>query len=270
VNDGSTDGTLNRILPYQDSIRIVNQHNLGQAAAVNRGWESLDTRYFMYLSADDRLCAEGVIDLLECLERDESIAIAYGNFDLIDERGNMLRRIYPKPFDPSRLFSRFACEPGVGVVMRRTVFDSIGGWSTAFRQIGDLEYWMRAAPKFRFRKVETVAGCFRVYGGSRTYRGGGSGASDEYRRLLAQLAAECDYFRSLDQSERRVADSFAWLLAARASAKRLEGVRMVRELAYSIRVTPRLLWDLEALRSLCGSMLEYLARRASTYRAGSA
>src|SRR5580693_8490765 len=54
VNDGSTDNTRNIILGFSDSrIRLIDQENLGIAAALNTGLAAAQGKYIARFDADD-------------------------------------------------------------------------------------------------------------------------------------------------------------------------------------------------------------------------
>ena len=53
INDGSSDGTQAAIQKYGDRIILLNQENLGQGAARNRGLERCSGDFIAFLDADD-------------------------------------------------------------------------------------------------------------------------------------------------------------------------------------------------------------------------
>ena len=56
VNDGSTDGSLEILNSYrQRGVRIINQENRGQSAAVNRAFAASQGHYIKFFDADDLL-----------------------------------------------------------------------------------------------------------------------------------------------------------------------------------------------------------------------
>ena len=57
VNDGSTDSTFEKIIPFADkgNVIVINQSNQGVSAARNVGIENASGDYVTFLDADDAL-----------------------------------------------------------------------------------------------------------------------------------------------------------------------------------------------------------------------
>lgn len=72
INDGSTDGTLNILQRYLEQITIYNTQNKGVANARNMGIEKVNTRFFMFVDADDYLKCNAVELLLNELQASNS------------------------------------------------------------------------------------------------------------------------------------------------------------------------------------------------------
>ncbi|HIS89068.1 glycosyltransferase [Limosilactobacillus reuteri] len=55
LNDGSTDGTLNKLLEYKDDnrVEVVNKSNTGASDTRNRGLELANSEYVTFIDADD-------------------------------------------------------------------------------------------------------------------------------------------------------------------------------------------------------------------------
>lgn len=89
VNDGSTDGCENLVLPYvrqyPDTFRLFSQKNGGHGAAVNRGVRMCSGTYFKVLDADDWLSTPALRQLVECLDvmgQADVILNAYQTYDI--------------------------------------------------------------------------------------------------------------------------------------------------------------------------------------------
>ena len=62
INDGSTDGSAKIIEAFSDRIRVVNQANSGESAAVNKGLELARGKYALVVSADDPILTAEIFD----------------------------------------------------------------------------------------------------------------------------------------------------------------------------------------------------------------
>jgi glycosyltransferase involved in cell wall biosynthesis len=90
VDDGSTDGTADVLVPYLDRIRYVRQDNQGPAAARNTALLEANGRYLSFLDSDDRWLSGKLERTVAVLDANERIAFVHGHIEVIDERGQPL------------------------------------------------------------------------------------------------------------------------------------------------------------------------------------
>lgn len=66
VNDGSTDGSLQKLEKYEGrpNIEIISQQNKGLAGARNRGMQNIRARYVTFVDSDDRLLPGAIESLV--------------------------------------------------------------------------------------------------------------------------------------------------------------------------------------------------------------
>lgn len=192
IDDGSTDATLEVLSAYEGKFRFLSQENRGQAATLNRGWALARGAIIGYLSADDLLMPEAVSTLVAALLRDDSVAAAYCDFDLIDYGGALIRPVQTEEFERRRLVEDLVCQPGPGALFRRSAFIAVGGWNEQLRQIPDFEFWTRVAQKGDLVRVpQRLAGC-RVHEESASYRRLSAERSDEILKLVRSDAYPVD------------------------------------------------------------------------------
>src|SRR5450755_1373795 len=84
-------------------MRYMRQANAGQAAALNSGWAQSSGEYLGYLGADDVLYPEAVARLVEYLERNPVPLAVYPDYDLIDAKSKIIRRIYAPDYDARQM-----------------------------------------------------------------------------------------------------------------------------------------------------------------------
>ncbi len=76
VDNGSTDGSVDWILANYPQVRVlVNQQNLGFAAAVNRGIRASDSRYVALLNSDTQVDANWLSALVSAAESDDGVGM---------------------------------------------------------------------------------------------------------------------------------------------------------------------------------------------------
>jgi len=75
VDNGSTDGTVAAVRERFESVRLVEQENLGLAAGWNHGIRETSGRFVLILNADAWAVGDGVRQLLEFAERQPEAAV---------------------------------------------------------------------------------------------------------------------------------------------------------------------------------------------------
>lgn len=161
VDDGSTEpetvAMLNR-LPGE--VRLIRQSNAGLSSARNAGMRATDTPYLIALDADDRLVPSALIALREALAEHPEAGFAYGRAQFFDGWEGLLQ--FP-PYDPYRLLYRHTI--GSTALMRRELFEQVGGFDPEFRRYEDWEFWVHAlACGWHGWQIEAVTLMYRRHG----------------------------------------------------------------------------------------------------------
>jgi glycosyltransferase involved in cell wall biosynthesis len=151
VDDGSTDTGGQVLARYGARIKVLAQTNRGLSAARNAGARAGSAEYLAFLDADDIWEPEMLERTVAALDRLPHSVLAYTDVTIVDSSGRPLNAALvsdslgraPQLED---LFIRLWPIMPSAVVMRRSVFDAIGGFSQAFRGLGyeDVFMWMRA------------------------------------------------------------------------------------------------------------------------------
>ncbi len=174
INDGSTDQSLAVAQAvaarFPGRVRVIDQPNSGQAATLNRGWHESRGAILAYLSSDDCLAPGAVSRMVEALQAQPEVAVAYCDFWLIDAQGRRLRESRTEAFDLARLRESLVCQPGPGAFFRRSVFERQGGWRPELRQVPDFEFWLRASHEGPFLRVPQLLAEYRIHEGSASFR----------------------------------------------------------------------------------------------------
>src|SRR6266581_9394895 len=85
VDDGSTDSSVASVTALGDRRATATQSpGHGVSAARNFGAQQADTRWLLFLDADDRLVEGAVHRLLAAAAREPSAVVAYGDYERID------------------------------------------------------------------------------------------------------------------------------------------------------------------------------------------
>ena len=92
LNDGSTDGSYDVMLKYEDNPRvtIVNKPNTGQSDTRYQGLLIAKGDYVYFVDSDDFIDPDALEVLVEQVDRTNA-DVVFGKYRLVDENGNILR-----------------------------------------------------------------------------------------------------------------------------------------------------------------------------------
>ena len=237
LDDGSTDHTLQIIKKYQDKLRWVTQENQGETRTVNRGFSMARGEIIGVVNSDDPLLPGAVSKLVEAMLRDPEVMVVYPDWELIDETGRVVQTIRSYDFTTyADMVRMHFCLPGPGAFFRREVIEKTGGRDTAFRYVGDLEFWFRAGMYGPFKRLPEVLATFRVHGGSATASQRGFMMAEEHIALMEKYYS----LPEIPESARAVkneAFSSAFFVAG-ASLNRGAFVEKIRYFSKAVRLCP--------------------------------
>ncbi len=179
IDDGSTDAhTLAELARLPPGVELVRQANAGLARARNTGLARVRTRYALVLDADDRLTPDALRRLREPLADDPGLGFSYGLVRFFGAWEGILRM--PR-YDPYRLLYRHNI--GSTALMRRELFEDLGGYDPSFTGYEDWEFWLHALARgWHGRRVEAVTLLYRRHGDTMF-----AGARARYRSTFRQL-----------------------------------------------------------------------------------
>lgn len=169
VDDGSTDGSAEIVLPYQKrGVRLIQQKNSGVSIARNRGVEASTSMWIAFLDADDLWLPNHIECLLRAIQIYPDVGLVSTQHDII-ENGIRLR---PR------------CAYGVGVVcrvddfylrfavglslvnsstacVRRNAVRVLGGFPEDIRIGEDIILWVKLFEKFGMAHIGTVSAVYQ-------------------------------------------------------------------------------------------------------------
>ncbi len=150
IDDGSRDLSLAVLMAYAETdsrIKIVSQANKGVAATRNMGIELSRAPIIAFLDADDlwhpKKLARHMAFHLECAEA----AVSYARVAFVthDEAVKSTSSIATKPLGVNALLAENITCTMSNLVVRRDVFETIGGFSETMSHAEDQEWLIRAA-----------------------------------------------------------------------------------------------------------------------------
>lgn len=235
IDDGSTDHTPQVVKPYlaDPRVRYFRSDRLGQPRAKNLGAGLSRGGFIAYLDADDAWEPTKLAKQLALLREKPAVGVCFCRRSLIDERGDPLPgNDPPAPRGrvlPAIFLRNFVCFSSV--VVRRHVFDHVGGFDPEWDLSIDYDLWLRAARHTEFDYVDEELVLYRTGHGNLS-------------RRLADRVATADAIMTRALVRRGLADELPRELIGEGYAS------TYRALGYTLRASEPLTaagWYLRAL-----------------------
>lgn len=174
IDGGSTDDSLDIIKKYEKWLTYwISEPDTGQSNALNKGLSRVTGTISAWLNSDDVYCPNAFFIIGSHYSEFEDIDIIYGDGELIDENSvflesrqlkalldfNDLKTYYPCPFfQPSVFF-------------KRNVFRETGRLDENLHYAMDLDFWIRAFPRFKSQYISSTLSKFRIHSSGKTKYG---------------------------------------------------------------------------------------------------
>ena len=168
IDGGSTDDSVRIIEKYQDKLSYwVSEKDNGQTDALIKGFSRTTGKYITWLCSDDLIEPSMVSISGDFLERNPDVACTYGDRVRIDGKGNLysLQR-YPQFYS---WFPRLGIGlPQETTLIRRSIYDAVGGLDPSLHMAMDFDLWCRIALSHPIRHIPAVLGRFRAHAGNKS------------------------------------------------------------------------------------------------------
>lgn len=147
VDDGSEDGTSAKLEGYGSALRVVSQPRRGVAAARNLGVRSSDGRYLAFLDSDDLWRPDKLKIQVATMEARPDVQICQTE-EIWLRRGvrvNPKKRHRKPSGDIFRASLELCLVSPSAAMLRRGLFDRVGGFDEFFPVCEDYDLWLRIA-----------------------------------------------------------------------------------------------------------------------------
>ncbi len=193
VDDGSEPPIgIERAEPRLNLCLLRLERHAGIVAALNRGLEQarhFGARYVARLDAGDTVAPERLARQLGCLEADPGVGIVASDALFVDESGAALFR-FEAPRTDAEVRRRMhvnSCLPHPTVMLRMSVLERTGFYSTAFPAAEDYELFSRVLACSR-------AACIPEALTTKSVSRSGISASRRREQLRSRLRVQARYF----------------------------------------------------------------------------
>jgi glycosyltransferase involved in cell wall biosynthesis len=190
IDDGSKDDTREVLARYTGRMRWESQPNAGQVAAMNRGWGMASGEILSWIGADDLLLPDAVSTSVRELAAHPEIVMTYCDYNQIDPRGRVIRRLRRPDFNYRDMVVNVICPPGPGAFFRRSAWQATGPWDASFRIMLDYDYWLRLGLQGPFKRIPRVLAHYRMHPGQETFSGMDERKAAEPVRVIRRLFEE--------------------------------------------------------------------------------
>src|SRR3970040_2132084 len=151
VNDGSTDNTADMVKRYDPDIRYEHQTNQGPAAARNKGVSLAQGEFIAFCDHDDIWNERHLDKLLGCFTTHPSAAMVFDDAQyygdgIAEEKthidAKVLQSLVGKEVPIRRIWQCWVASMSV-VMVRKSVFNELGGLHPGIRGLDDLHFYLR-------------------------------------------------------------------------------------------------------------------------------
>ncbi|MCZ6451731.1 MAG: glycosyltransferase [Deltaproteobacteria bacterium] len=147
VDDGSQDGTVERLQRYGSRITVLSQPHRGVAAARNSGARWSGGRYLAFLDSDDLWHPNKLETQISVMNRNPSVQICQTEEIWVRNgvRVNPKKRHHKPSGDIFRASLDLCLVSPSAVMMTRELFMRLGGFDETFDVCEDYDLWLRIA-----------------------------------------------------------------------------------------------------------------------------
>ena len=198
IDGGSTDGSADIIQKYANRLAYwVSEPDAGQADAINKGWRISHGEILAYLNSDDTYEPQAVRAAVKIFQAHPEVCLVYGNMNLIDEQGNVIRQFHAPDFDLRTFVGNSCYVRQPTVFIRRAALEAVGMLDTSLKYAMDYDLFIRICARFPVYRISRVMANFRYHTLSKTMSGnddrGETTFWPEERALLERTALDTEF-----------------------------------------------------------------------------
>jgi len=168
IDGGSTDNSLDILRRYTAPVVWRSEPDRGQADALNKGFRQARGQIVGWLNADDMYQPGAIQTAVQYLQAHPEVDLVYGNYDFIDQHGNLIHHHQASEFSLERLFYGDAIIPQTSMFFRRYIIDETNGVDAGLHYVMDWEFTLRLAMRYNVKQISETWGCFRITRGTKS------------------------------------------------------------------------------------------------------
>lgn len=160
---GSTDGTIALLQSFGERVAWVSTPDHGQADALNKALARATGDLILWLNADDVMMPGAIASASAAFASDPSLEFAYGDFDIIDAAGALVRRYHSSEYSWERVYARGCYIFSGSLFIRRQYLVSVGGFDPSLRACMDFDLLLRLNAAHRSTHLRRAIGQLRMH-----------------------------------------------------------------------------------------------------------
>jgi glycosyltransferase involved in cell wall biosynthesis len=169
VDDGSTDRSREVIAAYGDEITAIFQNNRGVSTARNNGAQAGTGEYIAFIDADDVWLPAKIERQVARLVGGGALGLVHVAIVLVDENGASIREVRDgQEGTVAQELLRFErgaiLGGGSGLIVRRSVFEEVGGFDSRLSTSADWDLFYRISSRYQVGFVPEVLLKYRIHG----------------------------------------------------------------------------------------------------------
>lgn len=155
INDGSTDGTLLIMQKFADQdhrIKIISHQNMGMGASLNQALHLANAEWVVKMDADDIMLPQRLERQIAFIKKHPDIVVASCLVYYVDEYGRVIGKNSSDLRTREDLIRYLKSNELIGfhhsgVIMKKEVIISVGGYRPRFWPADDIDLWNRVAER---------------------------------------------------------------------------------------------------------------------------
>ena len=169
IDAGSSDETLTILKRYEGiyNLRWISEPDKGMYDAINKGMQIAKGEILAYLNTDDSYFPWTVQTAVSYLIKNPGFGLVFGDHLNHYQNGKMGLVIQP-PYRLKLLRRTGWSLPQPTVFWRRKVFEALGDFDAKLKIIGDWDFWMRAASKFKIGQIREFQAIMQIHPDQKT------------------------------------------------------------------------------------------------------
>jgi len=158
----STDCTKEVLARFGPPVVAISERDTGQADALNRGISQSRSDWIGWLNADDLYLPGAFMAVAEVIDRNPGVEFVFGDFNVVNAEGGLVREYRSSPYDWDRLYCRGCYIFSGSLFFKRSLYDEIGPLDEELHVCMDYDFLLRMRER-QAQHIQRPLAAFRVH-----------------------------------------------------------------------------------------------------------